>query len=153
MPFGSAGWSAMIDGDSVHEIHSGPFAMQGTGSGTAMVNASFGTPVPGMFAPAIEDGFGIRHCFRLSPGDTAIYASSVFVAGDADDFRSRPITVDPIRIAHPDPGIRIEFDRAKPGRPRPGVYRGGMSPSSPWLIRPLKPRRALSASETAGRLR
>ena len=129
VPFGSSGWSALIDDDTVRDIHPGPFAMQGTGTGTAMVNASFGMPTPDLPAPGVDDGFGIRHCFRLTSGDTAIYATSLFVAGEPNDFRARPTRVDPVRVDQPGPNIRLDFNRKKPNRSMAGNRRTVEMPS------------------------
>jgi hypothetical protein len=129
VPIGQSVWSAMLDEEVGKTLHNGPFAMGGTGAGTAVTDANFGAPHPNLEASAIEDGFGIRHHFRLTGGDEARFDSELIVGGDEDDFiRRRPDG--PVRIGGGDERVVIQMGSGS----RSGgasIRRGGASNRKP----------------------
>ena len=129
VPYGRAGWSMLLDGEAQHRVHTGPFAMQGSGSGTAVTHANFGAPFPGQNGPAVEDAFGIRHDFRLTPGDTASYFTNIVLGGDPEDFRRRRNTSVPIRLGGGDGRIVVDLSGQGSSRGRGRSVRGNPSPS------------------------
>ncbi len=126
VPYGQSVWSAMVDDEVGRTLHNGPFAMGGTGAGTAVTDANFGAPYPGLESASVEDGFGIRHHFRLTGGDEARFESELLLGGDEENFvRRRPDG--PVRIGSDDDRVVI---RVGPGSPRSAssVRRGSRSP-------------------------
>lgn len=122
VPFGQAVWTAMVDDEAGKTLHNGPFAMGGTGSGTAVTDATFGAPYPAFEAASVEDGFGIRHHFRLTGGDAATFESELLLTGDEANFvRRRPDG--PIRLAPSDDRLVIQMGAAN--RRTTAVRRGG----------------------------
>ncbi len=108
VPIGQAVWSAMIDDEVGKSLHNGPFAMGGAGAGTAVTDAHFGAPYPGLESASVEDGFGMRHHFRLTGGDEARFESELLLAGEEKDFiRRRPDG--PVRIGSEDDRIVIQM--------------------------------------------
>ncbi len=108
VPYGESMWAAMVDDEIGRTLHNGPFAMGGTGSGTAVTDAAFGAPYPGLQAPSVEDGFGIRHHFRLTGGEEARFESELLLAGDEANFiRRRPDA--PVRIGGEDDRMVIQM--------------------------------------------
>ena len=125
VPYGQAVWTAMVDDEPGKRLHNGPFAMGGTGSGSAVTDATFGAPYPAFEAASVEDGFGIRHHFRLTGGDEARFESELLLAGDEEHFiRRRPDG--PIRIAPQDDRLVIQMSGAS--RRSTTVRRGSRSP-------------------------
>ena len=127
VPFGESVWTAMVDDEPGKTLHNGPFAMGGTGAGNAVTDASFGAPYPAFEATSVEDGFGIRHHFRLTGGDKANFESELLLTGDEENFiRRRPDG--PIRIAPGDDRVVIQVD----GRQRRAttIRRNGRSPAA-----------------------
>lgn len=125
IPFGQSVWTAMVDDEPGKTLHNGPFAMGGTGAGDAVTDASFGAPYPAFEAASVEDGFGIRHRFRLTGGDQATFDSELLLTGDEENFiRRRPDG--PVRIAPGDDRLVIQMGGN--ARRSGGVRRGGRSP-------------------------
>ena len=127
VPFGQSVWTAMVDDEPGKTLHNGPFAMGGTGAGNAVTDASFGAPYPAFEAASVEDGFGIRHRFRLTGGDKATFESELLLTGDEENFiRRRPDG--PIRIAPGDDRVVIQVD----GRQRRAttIRRSGRAPAA-----------------------
>lgn len=115
---GDALFSVLIDGKVVRRLHSGPFAMGGADSGTAVADASFGAPYPSYETPAINDAIGIRNRFGLSARDQVQFRCELAVTGDPADFIRRRPTV-PVRIHDRDDRLIIDVEgrgKRQPGR-------------------------------------
>jgi hypothetical protein len=134
VPIGQAVWSAMVDDEVGKTLHNGPFAMGGTGAGTAVTDANFGAPYPGFEAASVEDGFGIRHHFRLTGGDEARFESELLLGGDEANFiRRRPDG--PIRIGGGDDRMVIQMGGASG---RSGTVRRGTRTSRSPVAAPRR---------------
>jgi hypothetical protein len=108
VPIGESVWSAMVDDEVGKTLHNGPFAMGGTGAGTTVTDANFGAPYPGFESASVEDGFGIRHHFRLTGGDEARFESELLITGEEENFiRRRP--EGPVRIGSRDDRMVIQM--------------------------------------------
>lgn len=126
VPYGQSVWAAMIDDEVGRTLHNGPFAMGGSGAGTAVTDANFGAPYPGLESSSVEDGFGIRHHFRLTGGDEARFESELLLGGDEENFiRRRPDG--PVRIGGGDGRMVIRVG----GGPSRSIRRGTRSTRTP----------------------
>ena len=148
VPYGHAGWSMVLDGESQHRVHTGPFAMQGSGSGTAVTQASFGAPFPGQNGPAVEDSFGVRHDFRLTPGDTVSYFTNIVLGGDPEDFRRRRNTSVPIRLGGGDGKIVVDLSGNGTSRGRGRIRNAPTKSKGGITVRMDEPRKKKTGSKT-----
>ena len=77
---GNAMWSALIDGNVVATLLDDPFSVSADPFQSAAVGPeSFGSPIPSMPGPAINDTMAINISFDLTAGSQASF-TSVFVA-------------------------------------------------------------------------
>mgnify|MGYP003572329564 CR=1 FL=1 len=77
---GNAMWSALIDGNVVATLLDDPFSVSADPFQSASVGPeSFGSPIPSMPGPAINDTMAITISFDLTAGASASF-TSVFVA-------------------------------------------------------------------------
>lgn len=124
---GESVWSVLIDDDLVKRLHPGPFMMGGTESGSAVADANFGAPYPGLVAPSIEEGFRIQHHCRVTSGDQVVFATDLIIGGDPSDFIRRRDVQRPVRIGDTSLERRvIQLGPASRGRPVSGSRRGGV---------------------------
>ncbi len=143
VPFGQSVWSAMVDDEVGKTLHNGPFAMGGSGAGTAVTDASFGAPYPGFASASVEDGFGLRHHFRLTGGEEARFESELLLAGDEENFiRRRPDG--PVRIG--DVEDRMVIQMGGGASRSTGVRRGTQTNRKPIAA----PRRELKITPAGG---
>lgn len=113
VPGTQAGWNVLIDHKVVNSLHKGPFAMRGKAKGVARTSAGLGSPMPTEKGPCVEDGFGVCHQFRLSPGDAVTYTSELMLGGDELNFLRRRETRTPILIGRGDERIMIDLSNSK----------------------------------------
>jgi hypothetical protein len=146
VPFGQSVWSAMVDDEVGKTLHNGPFAMGGSGAGTAVTDASFGAPYPGLDSASVEDGFGIRHRFRLTGGEEARFDSEVILGGDEADFIRRR-TDGPVRIGSGDDRVVIQVGGGSKGA---ASVRRGARPNRSNRSPIAAPRRELKITPSGG---
>ena len=113
VPAHQAGWMAMVDEEAVKALHPGPFVIRGAEKGMAKTTAGFGGDRTSVESPSVEDGFGIRHHFRISCGDAVTYTSELVLAGAKEDFLRRRETRNPITIGEGEGRLLIELSKSR----------------------------------------
>ena len=113
VPASESGWATMVDDEVVSALHSGPLVMTGVADGIANMNSEFGVTTNGLAGPSVEDGFGVRHSFRISSGDMVTYASAIVLAGSEEDFLRRRETRTPIAIGTGEDRMKIDLSNSR----------------------------------------
>ena len=113
VPAHQTGWMAMVDEEAVKALHPGPFVIRGAETGTAKTTAGFGGHTPSVESPSVEDGFGVRHHFRISCGDAVTYTSELVLAGAKEDFLRRRETRTPITIGEGEGRLLINLSNSR----------------------------------------
>ena len=113
VPAHQAGWAAMVDEEVVKALHPGPFSIRGEEKGKAKTSADFGGPTPSAESPSVEDGFGVRHHFRISCGDAVTYTSELVLAGAKEDFLRRRETRSPMTFGEGEDRLIIDLSTSR----------------------------------------
>jgi hypothetical protein len=81
-----AAWHVTADGDDAHGVFHSPFLLGSSGQGSAAFSTQFGSPFPSQPGPPVYETAGVRHQFSLTDGDTAKFASSLYIGSQTDEF-------------------------------------------------------------------
>jgi hypothetical protein len=83
---GKSIWAVMADGQQARTVFDSPFVLSSTGTGTATLTSSFGTPFPSEPSGPFTESLGLRHQFRMTPGDTGTFQTSLYLGSNDQNF-------------------------------------------------------------------